>query len=87
MRVSCASATCWRWISVSTSDQPRASFAAGRHARREHPAIDPWFTDAAPEPVFIKNLESVQGDERDVIFLGVGYAPDNLPVSPKFVAI
>ncbi len=29
-----------------------------------------------PEPVFIKNLENVQGDERDVILFSVGYGPD-----------
>lgn len=28
------------------------------------------------EPLFVKNLENVQGDERDVIFLSVGYGPD-----------
>ena len=27
----------------------------------------------APEPFFVKNLENVQGDERDVIFISVGY--------------
>ncbi|MCL1895585.1 MAG: DUF3320 domain-containing protein [Clostridiales bacterium] len=30
----------------------------------------------AEEPVFIKNLENVQGDERDVILFSVGYGPD-----------
>lgn len=30
----------------------------------------------SPEPVFIKNLENVQGDERDVILFSVGYGPD-----------
>lgn len=29
-----------------------------------------------PEPLFIKNLENVQGDERDLIILSVGYGPD-----------
>ncbi len=29
-----------------------------------------------PEPIFIKNLENVQGDERDVILFSVGYGPD-----------
>ncbi len=29
------------------------------------------------EPLFIKNIENVQGDERDVIIFSVGYAPDN----------
>lgn len=28
------------------------------------------------EPLFIKNLENVQGDERDVILFSVGYGPD-----------
>ncbi len=28
------------------------------------------------EPLFVKNLESVQGDERDVILFSVGYGPD-----------
>jgi very-short-patch-repair endonuclease len=29
------------------------------------------------EPFFIKNLENVQGDERDVIFISVTYGPDS----------
>ncbi|MDE6741394.1 MAG: DUF4011 domain-containing protein, partial [Muribaculaceae bacterium] len=28
------------------------------------------------EPIFIKNLENVQGDERDVILFSIGYGPD-----------
>ena len=30
------------------------------------------------EPLFVKNLENVQGDERDVILFSVCYGPDNL---------
>lgn len=30
----------------------------------------------SPEPIFIKNLENVQGDERDIILFSVGYGPD-----------
>jgi very-short-patch-repair endonuclease len=45
-------------------------------ARRDHPEIDPYFTDMVPEPVFVKNLENVQGDERDIIMLSVCYGPD-----------
>ncbi len=45
-------------------------------ARSKDPSVDPWFTDAVPEPVFIKNLENVQGDERDVILFSVCYGPD-----------
>lgn len=31
---------------------------------------------SSAEPIFIKNLENVQGDERDVILFSVGYGPD-----------
>ncbi len=31
---------------------------------------------AKDEQIFVKNLENVQGDERDVIFFSVGYGPD-----------
>ena len=30
----------------------------------------------AEEPLFIKNLENVQGDERDVILFSIGFGPD-----------
>lgn len=45
-------------------------------ARRKHPEIEPYFqsTDTY-DGVFIKNLESVQGDERDIIILSLGYGP------------
>ena len=28
------------------------------------------------EPIFVKNLENVQGDERDVILFSIGYGPN-----------
>jgi len=33
-------------------------------------------TEATAEPFFIKNLENVQGDERDVMFVSTTYGPD-----------
>ncbi len=33
-------------------------------------------TENSKEPFFIKNLENVQGDERDVIFVSTTYGPD-----------
>ena len=45
-------------------------------AVREHPELEPFFDEGAEEPVFVKNLENVQGDERDVIVFSVGYGPD-----------
>lgn len=32
--------------------------------------------NAMYEPMFVKNLENVQGDERDIILFSVGYGPD-----------
>lgn len=34
------------------------------------------FADQLYEPIFIKNLENVQGDERDVILFSIGYGAD-----------
>jgi len=41
--------------------------------RRQDPAAESFFTAHPNEPFFIKNLENVQGDERDVIFISIGY--------------
>lgn len=32
--------------------------------------------DEMYEPIFVKNLENVQGDERDVVLFSIGYGPD-----------
>ena len=41
--------------------------------RRVHADAEPYFRSHPHEPFFIKNLENVQGDERDVIFISIGY--------------
>ncbi len=41
--------------------------------RREDPDSEPFFAEDRAEPFFVKNLENVQGDERDVIFISIGY--------------
>jgi very-short-patch-repair endonuclease len=41
--------------------------------RREDPSCESFFNANLHEPFFIKNLENVQGDERDVIFISIGY--------------
>ena len=40
---------------------------------KEQPEFDPFFKEDRLEGFFVKNLENVQGDERDVIFFSVGY--------------
>ena len=41
----------------------------------KQPDLDAYANQCA-EPIFVKNLENVQGDERDVILFSVGYGPD-----------
>ncbi|MGK7868837.1 DUF4011 domain-containing protein [Falsiroseomonas sp. E2-1-a20] len=42
--------------------------------RREDDTAEAFFTAHPQEPFFVKNLENVQGDERDAMFVSVGYA-------------
>ena len=44
-----------------------------RAALGDHPDLEGFFAEDAPEPFFVKNLERVQGDERDAIILSIGY--------------
>lgn len=48
-------------------------------ARRNCPDLESFFiaTDTF-DPIFVKNLESVQGDERDIIVLSLTYGPTEL---------
>lgn len=43
--------------------------------RRGDPILDAFLREGGSEDVFVKNLENVQGDERDVILISVGYGP------------
>ena len=44
--------------------------------KKSNPDLEPLLREDGPEGFFIKNLENVQGDERDVILFSVGYGPD-----------
>src|SRR5438270_10458542 len=46
--------------------------------KRIRPELEPLLKEDRPdgEGFFVKNLENVQGDERDVILFSVGYGPD-----------
>jgi very-short-patch-repair endonuclease len=39
----------------------------------DHPELEAFFAEDVAEPFFVKNLERVQGDERDAIILSIGY--------------
>ena len=61
------------------TDQQRTIEDLLDDARRAHPMIEPYFQSSDNyDAVFVKNLESVQGDERDIIILSLGYGPTEM---------
>ena len=47
-----------------------------RERRIQNQEFEPFFSEDKEEAFFIKNLENVQGDERDTIIFSIGYAKD-----------
>ena len=45
--------------------------------RNEFPELDAFCKEGKEDAFFVKNLENVQGDERDVIFISIGYGKDS----------
>ncbi len=45
-------------------------------ARRDAPSLERHFGDDVAEPVLVKNLEGVQGEERDVVLFSLTHGPD-----------
>jgi superfamily I DNA and/or RNA helicase len=46
-------------------------------ARRSDPSLEAHFDrNQTNEPILVKNIENVQGDERDVIVFSVAVGPD-----------
>lgn len=43
---------------------------------RRNPDMEPFFKSDRREPFFVKNLETIQGDERDAILISLGYGRD-----------
>jgi hypothetical protein len=43
--------------------------------RRKDHVLDAFLREGKAEDLFVKNIENVQGDERDVIMISVGYGP------------
>jgi len=56
-----------------SSSQMQAIQLALEVQRKANPGTETFFAAHSHEPFFIKNLENVQGDERDVIMISIGY--------------
>lgn len=69
---------CQRSIGVVTFNQKQQDLIKDLldEKRRSNPDIEPYFSQNVKEPVFVKNLENVQGDERDVMLFSICYGPD-----------
>jgi very-short-patch-repair endonuclease len=69
---------CKRTIGVVTFNQAQQRLIEDLldEERRKDPGLEPFFSNDAVEPVFVKNLENVQGDERDVILFSICHGPD-----------
>lgn len=64
-------------IAAFSKTQQEAIQDALDRIRREAPGVLESLDANHPfEPLFVKNLETVQGDERDVIFVSIGYGRD-----------
>ncbi|MBO0818172.1 MAG: DNA helicase, partial [Actinobacteria bacterium] len=59
-------------IALGIKHADRIDFAL-RGALAAHPGLEEFFAEDQSEPFFVKNLERVQGDERDAIILSIGY--------------
>jgi very-short-patch-repair endonuclease len=64
---------------VAFSSAQMGAIDAEIEKRRQHdPVMDEWFSshETRLDGFFVKNLENVQGDERDIIIFSTGYGKD-----------
>lgn len=69
-------------ITMGIKHMNRIQAALDRELER-NPGIATYFDPSARERFFVKNLERVQGDERDAVIISIGYGKDragNLPL-------
>lgn len=62
---------------IAFSQKQQAEIESKFHKFRENnPQFEYFFDENKNEPFFVKNLENVQGDERDTILFSIGYAKE-----------
>lgn len=59
-------------VAMSQSQQTTIQNKAEK-MRSEYPELNAFCSETKENAFFVKNLETVQGDERDVIFISIGY--------------
>ena len=63
-------------VGTFSAKQQTAILEELEHELDEHPEMAGYFSQDRDEHFFVKNLETIQGDERDVIYLSIGYGFD-----------
>src|SRR5690606_28915478 len=63
-------------VAAFSTQQKRAVYDEVELLRRQHPETEGFFAAHSHEPFFVKSLENIQGDERDVILISIGYGRD-----------
>ncbi|GAA1614333.1 DUF4011 domain-containing protein [Actinoplanes couchii] len=63
-------------IGVVTFNLPQRDLILNMLEETTDPLIRDRMSDGRPEPIFVKNLENVQGDERDVILFSLAFSTD-----------
>jgi hypothetical protein len=69
-------------VGTFTPEQQRAVLDELEARRRHEPGLEEFFSTGRYEPFFVKSVDSIQGDERDVIYISVGYGKDADGVMP-----
>ena len=59
-----------------SEEQQMAILEVIEYMKKLRPEFQQYFDEGQEESFFVKNLENVQGDERDVMFFSVGYGKD-----------
>lgn len=63
-------------VAAFSLDQAQAILDQLEVLRRGRPECEHFFADHEFEPFFVKNLENVQGETRDVVLISIGYGRD-----------
>ncbi len=77
-------------IIAFSEKQQQAILSEVQKYREKHPQCESFFAEEKDEEFFVKNLENVQGDERDTIIFSIGYAKtrqqkeQNRPMAMRF---
>ena len=64
-------------VGVATFSKSQADMVTDvlEFRRRKNDTLDKFLREDKVENLFVKNIENVQGDERDIILISVGYGP------------